>query len=51
MKLQTLIDALPRTAVIGSADGEVTGLADDSRQAGPGDVFVAVRGGAAVGLD
>jgi UDP-N-acetylmuramoyl-L-alanyl-D-glutamate--2,6-diaminopimelate ligase len=51
MKLQTLIDALPRTAVIGSADGEVTGLADDSRRVGAGDVFVAVRGGAVDGHD
>ena len=46
MNLQTLIDALPRAAVIGPAEGEVSGLADDSRRVGTGDVFVAVRGAA-----
>lgn len=49
--LQTLIDALPRAAVIGPAGGEVCGLADDSRRVGEGEVFVAVRGEGVDGHD
>ena len=44
MILQELIDPLPRVALAGSADCEVSGLQDDSRNVGPGDLFVAVRG-------
>jgi UDP-N-acetylmuramoyl-L-alanyl-D-glutamate--2,6-diaminopimelate ligase len=44
MTLYALIDSLPQTAVVGSAEREVSGLADDSRAVGEGFVFVAVRG-------
>jgi murE/murF fusion protein len=44
MRLGTLIDGLPSTRVVGSADVEVRAVRADSREVQPGDVFVAVRG-------
>lgn len=44
MLLNELIECLPQSAVVGSADREVQGLADDSRAVQEGFVFVAVRG-------
>ncbi|HRH95842.1 MAG TPA: UDP-N-acetylmuramoyl-L-alanyl-D-glutamate--2,6-diaminopimelate ligase [Prosthecobacter sp.] len=44
MKLRDLIPHLDKPAVSGSLDTEVAGLAYDSRKAGPGIAFVAIRG-------
>ncbi len=44
MKLRDLIPHLDKPAVSGSLDTEITGLAYDSRKAGPGIAFVAIRG-------
>jgi UDP-N-acetylmuramoyl-L-alanyl-D-glutamate--2,6-diaminopimelate ligase len=44
MKLRDLIPNLDKPAVSGSLDTEITGLAYDSRKAGPGIAFVALRG-------
>jgi len=44
MKLRDLIPHLDKPAVSGSLDTEITGLTYDSRKAGPGIVFVAIRG-------
>lgn len=44
MILRDLIPHLDRPAVAGSLDTEITGLTYDSRQAGPGIAFVALRG-------
>lgn len=44
MKLRDLIPHLDKPAASGSLDTEITGLAYDSRKAGPGIAFVAIRG-------
>jgi len=44
VKLSELIGDLSPIKVIGDADVEVTGIAYDSRQVKPGEVFVAIRG-------
>ncbi|MBE2284452.1 MAG: UDP-N-acetylmuramoyl-L-alanyl-D-glutamate--2,6-diaminopimelate ligase [Prosthecobacter sp.] len=49
MKLRDIIPHLERPAVSGSLDTEVTGFTYDSRKAGPGIVFVAMRGSNADG--
>ncbi|HUH04920.1 MAG TPA: UDP-N-acetylmuramoyl-L-alanyl-D-glutamate--2,6-diaminopimelate ligase, partial [Kofleriaceae bacterium] len=42
MLLSTLLEDLPDARVVGDPTIEVRGVVDDSREAGPGDVFVAV---------
>jgi len=49
MTLRDLFRELPRATVSGPLDAEVTAVTADSRQAGPGSVFVAIRGHAADG--
>jgi len=49
MTLRDLFRELPRATVSGPLDAEVTAVTADSRQAGPGTVFVAIRGHAADG--
>lgn len=44
MKLRDLIPHLDKPAVSGSLDTEIAGLTYDSRKAGPGIAFVAIRG-------
>ena len=44
MTLRELIDGLPGARLIGDGEVEVRAVHEDSRQVGPGDVFVAVRG-------
>lgn len=44
MKLNLLLDQLFRVRTFGPLDVEVTGLTADSRQAGPGILFAALRG-------
>ncbi|MEP6863648.1 MAG: UDP-N-acetylmuramoyl-L-alanyl-D-glutamate--2,6-diaminopimelate ligase [Deltaproteobacteria bacterium] len=44
MKLRQLIEVLPGARLIGDGEVEVRAVHEDSRQVGPGDVFVAVRG-------
>lgn len=44
MQLSQLLTALPQKDVRGNLDVEITGLACDSRQVKPGDLFVAVKG-------
>lgn len=44
MKLRDLIPHLDKPVVTGDLDSEITGLAYDSRKAGPGIAFVAIRG-------
>ncbi|MEO8553148.1 MAG: UDP-N-acetylmuramyl-tripeptide synthetase, partial [Kofleriaceae bacterium] len=44
MTLRELIDGLPGARLIGDGEVEVRAVHEDSRQIGPGDVFVAVRG-------
>lgn len=44
MKLRDLIPHLDKPAVSGSLDTEITALTYDSRKAGPGIAFVAIRG-------
>ena len=51
MILRDLISPLPRAALTGSADCEVSGVKDDSRMLQPGDVFVAVKGHTVDGHD
>lgn len=51
MLLHDLIAPLPRAALAGPPELEVTGLADDSRMVGAGDLFVAVRGETVDGHD
>ena len=51
MTLHELIDPLPRAALAGAADIEVSGVCDDSRAVGRGDVFVAVKGDTVDGHD
>ena len=45
MTVQDLVESLPRAAVMGAAEGALSGLTDDSRTVGKESVFVAVRGG------
>jgi UDP-N-acetylmuramoyl-L-alanyl-D-glutamate--2,6-diaminopimelate ligase len=45
MDLRTLLEAHTPMAVQGSVDGDVERIVSDSRQAGPGALFVAIRGG------
>lgn len=49
MKLRDLVPHLDKPAVSGSLDTEITSLAYDSRKAGPGIAFVAIRGSHADG--
>jgi UDP-N-acetylmuramoyl-L-alanyl-D-glutamate--2,6-diaminopimelate ligase len=51
MILRDLVSKLPRSTVAGSLDQEVGSVTDDSRKAGPGILFVAVRGEAGDGHD
>ena len=51
MKLSDLLQALPHHMLQGSTDVEVTSLCCDSRQAGPGGLFVALPGARADGHD
>ncbi|MCD8171892.1 MAG: UDP-N-acetylmuramoyl-L-alanyl-D-glutamate--2,6-diaminopimelate ligase [Alistipes sp.] len=51
IKLQNIIDATRPAEVTGDTSGEVTSLRFDSRTAGPGSVFFAVRGAASDGHD
>jgi len=44
MILRDLVSRLPRATVAGSLDLELVSVTDDSRQAGPGILFAAVRG-------
>src|SRR5437867_1357553 len=44
MKLKQLVEVLPAASVEGSLDGEVTGIAYDSRRVTPGMLFVAIPG-------
>ena len=44
MQLSDLVKRLEGAVVHGSVDHEITGLCYDSRRAGPGNLFVAVRG-------
>ncbi len=48
MRLGQLVGALPRAAVAGSSDAEITHITSDSRQVKPGALFVAYTG---VGVD
>jgi UDP-N-acetylmuramoyl-L-alanyl-D-glutamate--2,6-diaminopimelate ligase len=51
MKLRELASRFPEVRVEGDADCSVSGVADDSRAAEPGDLFAAVRGAAHNGED
>ena len=51
MTLKELIESLPRAAVVGAAEGELSGLTDDSRVVADGGIFVAVKGGGVDGHD
>ncbi|MFQ5813362.1 MAG: UDP-N-acetylmuramoyl-L-alanyl-D-glutamate--2,6-diaminopimelate ligase [Anaerolineae bacterium] len=51
MKLSNLLTALTHKQVHGHVDAEIEGLAHDSRQVKPGDLFVAVKGLDADGHD
>jgi UDP-N-acetylmuramoyl-L-alanyl-D-glutamate--2,6-diaminopimelate ligase len=51
MKLSKLLTTLSDNEVHGYVDVEITGLAQDSRQVKPGDLFVAVKGLTANGHD
>jgi len=44
MKLSTLLDALPESAIVGNPDVDITGIATDSRKVTPGSLFIAVAG-------
>src|SRR5262249_11253042 len=44
MKLRELLPGLEYRKVTGDVDAEITGIAYDSRQVSPGDLFVAIRG-------
>ncbi|MBR4992606.1 MAG: UDP-N-acetylmuramoyl-L-alanyl-D-glutamate--2,6-diaminopimelate ligase [Clostridia bacterium] len=44
MKLKDLLREITPTRLIGSADGEITGICYDSRKVTPGSLFVAIRG-------
>lgn len=51
MIFRDLASKLPRATIAGPLDVELTSITDDSRQAGPGILFVAVRGETADGHD
>ena len=51
MQLSQLLTALARKDVQGNLEIEITGLACDSRQVKPGDLFVATKGQSADGHD
>jgi UDP-N-acetylmuramoyl-L-alanyl-D-glutamate--2,6-diaminopimelate ligase len=51
MQLSQLLTALTRKDVRGNLEVEITGLACDSRQVKPGDLFVAIKGLSADGHD
>lgn len=51
MILRDLASKLPRATIAGSLDLELTSVTNDSREAGPGVLFVAVRGESADGHD
>jgi UDP-N-acetylmuramoyl-L-alanyl-D-glutamate--2,6-diaminopimelate ligase len=51
MQLSQLLAALTQKDVRGNLDVEITGLASDSRQVKPGDLFVAIKGLSADGHD
>ena len=51
MELSELLTALSHKQVYGRVDVDIAGLANDSRRARPGDLFVAIRGLDADGHD
>ncbi len=51
MKLKELLTGLPQYRITGDTDIEITGLAYDSRNVGPGDLFVCIKGFLANGHD
>ncbi len=44
MKLQRLLDGVEAVKIVGTADAEILSVAYDSRRAGPGAIFFALRG-------
>lgn len=44
MKLSTLLDNIPRVRPFGPLEGDIRALTADSREAGPGVLFAAIRG-------
>jgi UDP-N-acetylmuramoyl-L-alanyl-D-glutamate--2,6-diaminopimelate ligase len=44
MRLSDLVRGLPMLGMLPAADPAITGLTNDSRQAAPGSLFVAIRG-------
>lgn len=51
MKIKDILEELPLKEVIGGADAEITAVTYDSRQVGPGGLFVAIKGLRADGHD
>ena len=51
MKLSALLDHLSRVRTFGPLDIDISGLTDDSREAGPGKLFAALRGETTDGHD
>ena len=51
MKLKDLIKGIETVNLSGDERTEVSGLSSDSRRVNPGDLFVAIRGGASDGAD
>lgn len=51
MKIKDILEGLPLKEVIGGADAEITAVTYDSRQVGPGSLFVAIKGLRADGHD
>ncbi|MES2706476.1 MAG: UDP-N-acetylmuramoyl-L-alanyl-D-glutamate--2,6-diaminopimelate ligase [Verrucomicrobiota bacterium] len=51
MKLTTLLDNIPRVRPFGPLEGDIRALTADSRDAGPGVLFAAIRGEHADGHD
>jgi UDP-N-acetylmuramoyl-L-alanyl-D-glutamate--2,6-diaminopimelate ligase len=51
VRLSALLAWLPRAELLGDGDVEIAGVTHDSRRAGPGSLFVAIRGHATDGND
>jgi UDP-N-acetylmuramyl-tripeptide synthetase len=51
VKLQQLVSRVPGAEIRGDAEVEIAAVTHDSRRAGPGSLFVAIRGAAADGND
>jgi UDP-N-acetylmuramoyl-L-alanyl-D-glutamate--2,6-diaminopimelate ligase len=51
LKIKDILEELPLKEVIGGADAEITAVTYDSRQVGPGALFVAIKGLRADGHD